>query len=337
MRRHVSNLTFSIPKTIWCQYAFSGLTMANSILVTPRSITRAGHPALDRLQEAGYELVFCTRGEQPDEAELLRLVPDCVGWLAGVEPISERVLEAATQLRAISRNGTGVDSIDLGAAKRLDIRILRAEGANARGVAELAIGLTLALVRSIPCSDRHMKRAGWERRKGIELERRTMGLIGCGKIGQRVAGMAAGLGMRVAAHDPYPDEAFAPPDEFRYASLDDVLLEADVISLHCPPPADGQPLIDRRRIDSMKDGAYLVNTARADLLDDRAVLEALDNGKLSGLAVDAYRKEPPGDDPLTKHEKVIATPHIGAFTEESVTRAVEVAVDNLLHVLGKEV
>jgi len=313
------------------------MTMAKKILVTPRSITRAGHPALERLEEAGYELVFCTRGQQPDEAELIGLVPDCVGWLAGVEPVSNRVLEAATQLRAISRNGTGVDSIDLEAAERLDIRILRAEGANARGVAELAIALTLALIRSIPFSDEHMKRAGWERRKGIELEGRTMGLIGCGKIGQRVAGMAAGLGMRVAGYDPYPDGAFIPPDGFRYASLDDVLMAADVISLHCPPPADGQPLIDRRRIDIVKDGAYFVNTARADLLDDRAVLEALDSGKLSGLAVDAYRKEPPGDDPLTKHEKVIATPHIGAYTEESVTRAVEVAVDNLLQVLGQGV
>jgi phosphoglycerate dehydrogenase-like enzyme len=164
-----------------------------------------------------------------------------------------------------------------------------------------------------------------------------MGLIGCGKVGQRVAGMAVGLGMRVAAYDPYPDEASAPPDEFRYASLDEVLVESDVVSLHCPPLADGQPLIDQRRIDMMKDGAYLVNTARADLLDDRAVLEALDSRKLSGVAVDAYRKEPPGDDPLVIHERVIATPHIGAYTEQSVTRAVEVAVDNLLQVLGRGV
>lgn len=308
---------------------------SNRILVTPRSITRAGHPALERLEAAGYEILFCTKGKQPDEAELLQLVPDCMGWLAGVEPVNERVLESAKQLKAISRNGTGVDSIDLETARRLGIRVLRAEGANARGVAELAIGLTLALVRSIPFSDRHLKAAGWERRKGIELQGRTLGLIGCGKIGQRVAVMAIGLGMRVVAHDPYPDEAFAGPDGFRYVSLDGVFAESDVLSLHCPPPGDGRPLVDRQHIGAMKNGVYVVNTARADLLDDQAVLEALDNGKIAGVALDAYRKEPPGVDPLVQHEKVIATPHIGAFTEESVTRAVEVAVDNLLEAFGQ--
>ena len=166
-------------------------------------------------------------------------------------------------------------------------------------------------------------------------DRLAMAIVGCGKIGQRVAVMATGLGVRVVGHDPYPDEAFAAPDGFRYASLDEVIAEAHVLSLHCPPPSDGKPLVDQRRIDAMKDGVYLVNTARGDLLDDQAVLEALDSGKIAGVAVDAFRREPPGSDPLVQHEKVIATPHIGAFTEESVTRAVEVAVDNLLEVLGQ--
>jgi phosphoglycerate dehydrogenase-like enzyme len=309
---------------------------ASRILVTPRSITRAGHPALRRFEQAGYEPVFCTRGQQPDEAELLRLVPDCVGWLAGVERVSARVLEAAVRLKAISRNGTGVDSIDLEAAQRRNIAVLRAVGANARGVAELTIGLTLALVRSIPVSDRHLKAAAWERFKGIELNGRTMGLIGCGKIGQYVAEIASGLGMRVAAFDPCPDEAFKSPEGFRYASLDDVLREADVLSLHCPAPPDGEPLIDQRRIDALKDGVYLVNTARGELLDDKAVLAALQNGKVAGLAMDAFREEPPGDDPLVLHERVIATPHVGAFTVESITRAVEVAVENLLGFLQRE-
>jgi phosphoglycerate dehydrogenase-like enzyme len=147
--------------------------------------------------------------------------------------------------------------------------------------------------------------------------------------------MATGMGMRVIGHDPYPDETFAPLNGFRYASLDEVFAEADVLSLHCPPPSDGKPLVDGQRIDGMKDGVYLVNTARGDLLEDQAVLDALESGKIAGVAVDAYRNEPPGNDPLVQHEKVIATPHIGAFTEESVTRAVEVAVDNLLEVLGE--
>ena len=147
--------------------------MTAKILVTPRSLTREGDPALELLKSAGYELVLCTPGKAPDEEELIRLLPGCVGWLAGVEKISERVLRTGRDLKAISRNGTGVDSIDLDACRKLGIPVLRAEGANARGVAELTIALLLSLMRSLPFSDSRMKAGGWERRKGTELEGRT--------------------------------------------------------------------------------------------------------------------------------------------------------------------
>jgi D-3-phosphoglycerate dehydrogenase / 2-oxoglutarate reductase len=309
------------------------MTTTERILITPRSLTRTGHPALARLEQTGYELVRCTPGEQPDEAELLRLLPGCVGYLAGVEPVSARVLEEARGLKAISRNGTGVNNIDLEAARRLNIAVLRADGANARGVAELTVALTLALVRHLPFSDRHLKTGDWQRRQGIEIAGRTLGLIGCGKIGQIVTEMAVAMGMDVIGYDPLPNAKLAATPGFRYAALEAVVDRADVLSLHCPPAADGQPLMNRQRLARMKPGAYLVNTARGELLDDAAVLEALDRGTLAGVAVDAFRKEPPGMDPLVQHEKVIAVPHVGAYTEESVARAVEVAVDNLLEVL----
>lgn len=303
------------------------------ILITPRSLTRSGHPALARLEAGGYEILCCTPGEQPSEAELLRLLPGCVGYLAGVEPVSARVLEEARGLKAISRNGTGINNIDLEAARRLKIAVLRADGANARGVAELTIALTLALVRHLPFSDRHLKTGQWQRCQGIEVAGRTLGLIGCGKIGQLVTEMAVALGMEVVAYDPFPNAALAATAHFRYVALEAVFDQADVLSLHCPPAADGTPIITQKRLAHMKRGAYLINTARGELLDDAAVLEALESGQLAGVAVDAFRKEPPGPDPLVQHEKVIAAPHIGAYTEESVTRAVEVAVDNLLNAL----
>ncbi|MDD5675353.1 MAG: hypothetical protein PHC61_14375, partial [Chitinivibrionales bacterium] len=142
--------------------------MNGKILVTPRSLTRSGHPILTRLEKAGYEIVFSPAGKQPEEADLLRLAPGCVGWLAGVEKIPANVLEAAKELRVISRNGTGVDAVDVSAAARLGIAVLRAEGANAFGVAELAMGLLFAIVRAIPFSDHHLKEGGWERKEGIE-------------------------------------------------------------------------------------------------------------------------------------------------------------------------
>ncbi len=155
------------------------------ILITPRSLTRNGHGALDKLEDAGYELVFSTPGAFPSEDELIEKLPGCVGYLAGVEQISAKVLDSATDLKVISRNGTGVDSVDVDAARRNHIEVLRAAGANARGVAELTFGHILAAVRSIPFSDAAMKAQRWERRKGIELAGRTLGLIGCGMIGQQ--------------------------------------------------------------------------------------------------------------------------------------------------------
>ncbi len=305
------------------------------ILVTPRSVTRNGHPSLDALSAAGYEVVFSTPGCFPTEGELLELLPGCVGYLAGVETISARVLDAATDLKAISRNGTGVDSIDLAAAERNGIQVCRAEGANARGVAELTFAHVLASVRSLPFSDSEMKGGGWTRRKGIELEGRTLGLVGCGKIGQLVAEFAMAFGMKVRAFDPYPDDRFSPAGDFAYCPLDELLAVSDIVSLHCPPKADGRPLIDGVAIAAMKAGVYIVNTARGSLLDDDAVLEALESGSVAGVALDAFTSEPPADLRLVKHPRVTATPHIGGFTAESVGRAMSVAVDNLLGALGR--
>jgi D-3-phosphoglycerate dehydrogenase len=281
----------------------------NKILVTPRVLTR----------------------------ELLCLLPGCVGMLAGAERISARVLEAAKELKAISRNGTGVDNIDLEAAERLNIRILRAEGANARGVAELAIGLVLAGVRAIPYSDAQMKTGNWSRKKGMEIDGRTLGLIGCGKIGKLVAQMALGLGMTVIAYDLYPDQTFTPSPKFRFAALDMVLQMSDVISLHCPPKQDGTPIIDKEAITHMKKGVYLMNTARPSLIDEEAVLKALNSGQIAGFATDVFHKEPPEISELFSHKNVITTPHIGGFTVESVVRAAQAAVENLLQFLGENV
>lgn len=304
------------------------------ILITPRSITCDGHPCLSRLSDAGYELSFAPAGKKPTEEDLMRLLPGCVAMLAGVETISAAVLEAAGQLRVIARNGVGVDNIDLEAAERLSIKVCRAVGANARGVAELAIGLTLAIARAIPFSDCCLKSRRWERRKGFELAGKTMGIVGCGCIGQQVAGLAMGLGMRVVAFDPVRDASFRPSGEFSYAGLSEVLAQADVVSLHCPSPHDGKPVIDAAALAGMKPGVVIVNTARPELVDNEAILDALDTGQLAGLAIDVHRQEPPDESRLVGHDRVIATPHIGGYTDESVDRAVGMAVEAILESLS---
>jgi D-3-phosphoglycerate dehydrogenase len=303
------------------------------ILVTPRSLTRGGDPALDVLRAAGFELVCCTPGKAPGEEELATLVPGCIGWLAGVEKITDAVLAKASALKVISRNGTGVDAIDLEACRSRGIAVVKADGANARGVAELTLGLILSLLRSIPLSDSRMKAGGWERRQGGELEGKCLGVVGTGRIGRLVTRFALALDMTVIAHDAYPDAALEGTSGFRYASLAELLASSDIVTLHCPPLPGGLPLIGREELGSMKKGSCLVNTARAGLVDSDTVLAALNEGRLAGYAVDAYDREPPDPHPLYAHDRVIATPHIGAFTAESVARATRAAVDNLLAAL----
>lgn len=301
----------------------------NRILITPRSLTRNPDPALQALVQNGYRLVFSRAGETPDEATLLDLLPGCVGWLAGVEPVSPLVLESAHDLRVISRNGTGSDNLPLDVAERLGIQVLRAAGANARGVAELAIGLMLASLRHVPEQSAALKAGNWERRPGLEIEGRTLGLIGCGAVGRLVARFALALDARVRVFDPYPDAGFMPEGDFAWAPLEQVLEEADLLSLHCPMPADGHALLDRSVIGRMRQGCHVVNTARAALVDEDAMLAALETGHVRVYATDVFAVEPPAPSRLLAHPSVIATPHIGGLTAESVRRATVAAVENL--------
>jgi phosphoglycerate dehydrogenase-like enzyme len=303
------------------------------VLVTPRSLTRSGHPSFELLEKAGYEIIFSTPGKQPSEEELLSILPGCIGYLAGVERISKEVLQNAKELKVISRNGSGVDNINLEAAEKLNIRICKTEGANAKGVAELTIGLMFSLVRFLPFHDARMKEETWERKKGIELDNRTMGLVGCGQIGREVALRALGLGMNVAAFRRHPDRGFSPSENFSWVSLDELIDRSDVVSLHRPASPSGEPVVDAQFVGRLGSGVYLINTSRASLIDEKAVLQALDSGHIAGLATDVYEKEPPDEFSLVKHERVIATPHLGGFTEESVDRATRAAVENIINTL----
>jgi D-3-phosphoglycerate dehydrogenase / 2-oxoglutarate reductase len=305
----------------------------DKVIVTPRSLSLGGHPLLDRIPAAGYQLVYPSPGTQPTEEQLSAVIGDAVGWLAGVERVSASLLERARLLRVISRNGTGVDSIDLEAAGRRGIAVRRAEGANARGVAELAFGHVLAAARGIASADAEVKAGRWTREKGFELEGRTLGLLGCGRVGKLVARFALAFDMRVLAHDPFPDAAFAPSTGFAWAPPAEVLRESHVVSLHCPPPPGGRPLLDAAAIASLRRGAVVVNTARQGLVDEAAMAAALREGRVLAYTLDAFDREPPDDLSLVRTRGVLATPHLGGFTGESVDRATAVAVENLLESL----
>lgn len=298
------------------------------ILVTPRSLSR-GHPALDALTARGFTLVMPSPGAIPDEATLIASLPGCVGWLAGVEPVSEAVIEAADRLRVISRNGTGVDNLPLPALERRQIRLFRAEGSNARGVAELALCLTFAGLRHIVRTHEGMRAGQWPRHLGREIAGARVAVIGLGAIGAIYARMCLDLGANVAGFDP-----FAPPDRVHHSGFvridaDRAIAGADIVSLHAPMPGDGLPLITAERIAALAPGATIVNTARAGLVDQMAVLDALDRGQLAAYATDVFDTEPPAPSPLTAHPGVILTSHIGGFTDASVERSTVRAVEKI--------
>lgn len=304
----------------------------NKVYIGSRTLTLNGHPALKRLEDAGLEIVFGPSGIRPTEEDQLKFLPDCIAYLAGTEKISEKVLKSSKYLKVISRNGVGINNIDVKTAKDLGIEIKITPGSNAQGVAELAISLMLNAIRSISNQNKYLKRGNWNRIKGNEVEGKTIGILGCGNIGKRVIKIALGFGMKVLGYDLYPDQSFNPIGDFQYVSINQIFKLSDIISIHIPPGE--KPIIDGNALSMMKEGVYIINTARAEVVDELELVKALNNKKVQIYATDVYKKEPPEIDELIGHSQTICTPHIGAYTEESINRAVEAAVDNILMVLG---
>jgi D-3-phosphoglycerate dehydrogenase len=303
------------------------------ILITPRSLTATPHPAVEALRERGHEVVYCQPGKTPDEAELIRLVPGVAGWLAGVEPVSPAVIAAARDLRVIARNGVGVDNLPLAALAGRGIAVRTANGANAAGVAELAVGLMMAALRHIPWADHGIKQGQWPRKIGREIRGRLIGVIGCGAIGGEVARLCHALGARPLVYDAV-GAATARLMFAQAVDFETLISESEIITLHCPAPADGTALLGARQFAAMRPGVVLINTARATLVDAAALRGALDAGRVAGYAADVFDEEPPRDLTLAGDPRVIATSHIGAYTAESVERATVMAIEQILGVLG---
>ena len=302
------------------------------VYIGSRTLTLNGHPALKRLEDAGLELIFGPAGEKPSEEEQLRVLPECIAYLAGTEKISKNVLIASKKLQIISRNGVGIENIDLDTAQSLGIAVMITPGANAQGVAELTIALMLSAIRFIPLHNSDLKRGEWNRLKGNELQNEILGVIGTGNIGKKVTSMALSLGIKVLGYDLFPDPSFNPSREFKYVGLKEIFQSSDIISLHIP--SQKRPILDKEAFSIMKNGIYIINTARAELIDELELLRALNTKKVKIYATDVYSQEPPDIDELISHPRTICTPHIGAYTEESINQSVEIAVENILNVLG---
>ncbi|MBK9942463.1 MAG: phosphoglycerate dehydrogenase [Kouleothrix sp.] len=255
-----------------------------------------------------------------DKATLLEVLPeyDALVVRSGTKVTAE-VLAAGTKLRVVGRAGTGVDNIDVDAATRRGIVVVNAPASNSVAVAELTIGLILALARQIPQAFVSLQAGKWERNKfmGFELRGKTLGLVGLGRIGAEVAHRARGLEMHVLAYDPVVSTDRAGQIGVTLAALDDVLTQSDFVSLHVPLIDSTRNLINAARLAQMKPNAYLINAARGGIVDEVALVEALERKQIAGAAFDVFSKEPPTDSPLLGHPRVLTLPHLGASTVEA--------------------
>ena len=254
------------------------------------------------------------------EDELLQAISDAHALLvrSGTKATA-KAIQAGKKLRLIGRAGTGVDNIDIDAATKHGIVVMNTPGGNSVAAAEHTFALLLALMRQISPAHSELLSGQWTRKQhmGGQLQGRSLGLVGFGRIGREVARRARAFGMQVLVNDPFVSEALAVENEVRLVSREDVLKQSDVISLHVPLTKETRHMINQEVLQTMKPGAVVINCARGGLVDEDALLEALNDGTLGGAALDVFENEPPGDAPLLRHPRVLATPHLGASTQEA--------------------
>jgi len=307
------------------------------VLVTATSYG-ANDPALKSVLEREVgEVVYNPTGKPYPPQELARLISGFDGCIAGLDRFDRAVIEAADRLRVIARYGVGVDNVDLAAARERGILVTNTPGANSDSVAELAVGLMLALARSIPRADRATRAGEWPRMHGLSISGKVVGLVGFGAIGRLVAAKLSGFGCNLLAYDPYAAPEAAALAGVRLVVLDELVAGADFVSLHCPLTEQTRGLVSAEIIAKMKPGAFLVNTARGELVDEAALLEGLVSGKLRGAALDVFAQQPPdAGNPLLALPQVIATPHMGAHADSATNGMGWGALQNCLAVLRGE-
>ena len=281
----------------------------------------------DSLAPQGFEILARTPGIEVVDApgmkpaQLLEAIADADALIIrSATQVTAEVIAAAKQLSVVGRAGIGVDNVDVGAATARGIVVMNTPGGNTVTTAEHAIALLVALARHIPQATASMKSGQWDKKSfvGMELYNRTLGVIGLGNIGRIVAQRARGLGMKVVAYDPFLSVEAAEKLEVELVDLDALLARADALSVHVPRTPDTAGLLGRAAFAKVKPGVLLVNAARGGIVDEAALLEALEAGQVGGAALDVFEEEPPpADHPLVAHPRVICTPHLGASTEQA--------------------
>ena len=292
-------------------------------------IAQDGIDALKRQTEVDVRL-----GLSHDE--LLGLVGSYDGLVVRSETkVTADVIAAGHRLQVIGRAGVGVDNIDVDAATARGIVVVNAPSGNTIAVAEHTLGLIIAAARNITLAAAALREGRWERAKfvGVEIRGKTLGVLGLGRIGTEVARRAQSFEMRIIGHDPWVSEEHADRIGARLVDFDTLLAESDFLTVHTPATAQTEGLIGAKQLERMKPTAWIVNCARGGIVDEVALLAALDGGKIAGAALDVYSSEPAGDNPLVRHPKVVGTPHLAASTQEAQVNVAMEVVEQIVDVL----
>lgn len=288
------------------------------VLVTPTTFGKEEPALITTLEKAVGAVIYNPMNRPLASQELLPLLKDADGYIAGLDHVDAIVIEAASRLKVIARYGVGVDRVDVEAATKRGIVVTNTPGANSVAVAELTIALMLALGRQICRADQATRSGEWPRYSGVGLRGKTVGLVGFGTIGREVASRLKSFGCRILVSDPCVTCEVGEGHGVQVVPLENLVASSDFVSLHAALNPTTSGMVDHVFLQKMKHGAFMVNTARGELIDEEALCQALENGHLRGAALDCFRKEPPGaDHPLFCLPQVIVTPHTGAHTDEA--------------------
>jgi len=270
------------------------------------------------LEGHGCTVELVPQGTKLTEKELMDIGGKYDALITGYDNLNKAVISAFSRLRVLAKHGAGLDNIDVKAATEKGIAVISAPGANADAVADLTLGLILSLAREIPRSDRAVKEGKWPRLVGCQVNGKTLGIIGLGLIGKKVAQRAAGFCMKLLGFDVMQDAEFARQMNLTYLPLTELLAQADYVTIHVPLIPATRNLIGPKELALMKKDAFLVNIARGGIVDEEALYQALGEGRLRGAALDVFAAEPPKGNLLLTLENVIATPHMGGYTYEAL-------------------
>lgn len=303
------------------------------MVVLARSFGRASSEPLEILKKAGLSVAFKSDPEPENESVVAELIGDAEAVIVGVDRIGEKVLSSCPHLKVISKHGIGVDNIDLEAAKKRGIVVANAPGTNSESVADMAFLFILSCARHLKLVLEQIQNKKWSSPLlGSELEGKILGIVGLGRIGKGVARRALGFGMKVIYFDPFVEE-----ESFTRVNLEELFQIADFITLHLPLSSQTRHLVNEKLLSLMKKEAFLINTARGELVDEEALYRFLKEGRIAGAGLDVLSFEPPFESPLLTLPNVLVTPHVAAHTKEANMKMGRIAAWNVVHVLeGRE-